>query len=82
MAWYLIYIDMERVIKLIRAFDPKKAHGCDEISISIIKINISIVEPLCLIFGIFFETGIYTYVWNKANFIPVHKKESKQSKLN
>ena len=76
-------IDREKVTKLIRALDTAKAHGCDDISISMIKIcDTSIVEPLCLIFEKCLETGIYPSMWKKANIIPVHKKESRQSKQN
>ena len=76
-------IDREKVTKLIRALDTTKAHGCDDISISMIKIcDTSIVEPLCLIFGKCLETGIYPTIWKKANIIPVHKKDSRQSKKN
>ena len=76
-------IDREKVTKLIRALDTTKAHGCDEISISMIKIcDTSIVEPLCLIFEKCLETGIYPSLWKKANIIPVHKKENRQSKQN
>ena len=44
-------IDKEKVLRLIRSLATKKAHGCDDISSSMIKIcDESIVEPLCLIF--------------------------------
>ena len=42
----------------------------------------SIVEPLCLIFENCLETGVYPSIWKKANVIPVHKKNSRQSKEN
>ena len=29
-----------------------------------------------------FETGIYPSIWKKANIDPVHKKESRQNKMN
>ena len=42
-------INREKVLRLVRSIDSKKAHGCDEISIAIIKIcDLSIVEPLAL----------------------------------
>ncbi len=76
-------IDREKVLQLIRALDSKKASGCDNISVFMIKIcDSSIVEPLCLIFEKCLETGIYPSVWKKANIIPVHKKESRQNKKN
>ena len=51
-------IDREKVLNSIRSLDTNKGHGCDDISISMIKIcHSAIVEPLCLIFEK--ETGIY-----------------------
>ena len=76
-------INREKVLKLIRSLDSKKAHGCDEISIAMIKIcDFSIVEPLCLIFEDCLETGIYPSLWKKANVIPIHKKDSRRCKTN
>ena len=76
-----LQIDKEKVLKIIRSLDTKKAHGCDEISVSMIKIcDHSIVEPLCLIFEQCLATGKYPSIWKKANVIPIHKKESRQSK--
>ena len=60
-------IDSEKVLKLIRSLDLKNVHGCDDVSIAMIKIcDASIVEPLCLIFEKCFETGIYPSVWKKS----------------
>ena len=68
-----INIDREKALQLIRTLDCKKASGCDNISVSMIKIcDISIVEPLCLIFEKCLETGTYPSIWKKANVIPVH----------
>ena len=76
-------ITREVVIQLIRSLDSKKAHGCDEISIAMIKIcDISIVEPLCLIFEECLKTGTYPSLWKKANVVPIHKKDSKSCKTN
>ena len=78
-----ITVSREKVLKLIRTLDTKKAHGCDEISVSMIKIcDSSIVDPLCMIFEKCLSTGLYPSSWKKANIIPIHKKESKQSKKN
>ena len=78
-----LVIDRGKVLRIIHALDSKKAHGCDDISISMIKMcDTSIVEPLCLIFEKCLETGVYPFIWKKANVIPVHKKNSRQSKEN
>ena len=71
------------MVKLIRALDPSKAHGCDNISIGMINIcDFTIVEPFCMIFGKCLETGQYPSTWEKANISPVHKKSSRQCKNN
>ena len=76
-----VEIDREKLVKLIQALDPSKAHGCNNISIAMSKIcDSTIVEPLCMIFEKCLETGQYPSIWKKANIIPVHKKNSRQCK--
>ena len=76
-------INRERVLKLIQALDSSKSHGCDDISVTMIKIcEDAIVEPLCMIFERCIETGIYPSSWKKANVVPIHKKGSRQCKNN
>ena len=54
------YNDRGKVLQLISALDSKNTSGCDSISISMTKIcDMSIVEPLCLIFEKCLETGSY-----------------------
>ena len=56
----------EKVLRLIRSLDTGKAHRCDEISNSMIKICYdSIVDRLCLVFEKSLETGIYPSAWKK-----------------
>ena len=53
-----ITVNKDKVLKLIRTLDTKKAHGCDEISVSMIKIcDSSIVDPLGMIFEKCLSTG-------------------------
>ena len=76
-------IRRESVLQLIRSLDSKKAHGCDETSIAMIIIcDISIAEPLCLIFEDCLRTGMYPCLWKKTNIVPIHKKESRVFKTN
>ena len=82
---FLQNVDIGRdgVLKIIRALDSKKAHGCDEVSIAMIKIcDVSIVEPLCMIYEKCLESGVYPSIWKRANIIPVHKKSSRHCKKN
>ena len=77
------HVNREKILNIIRSLDTKKAHGCDDISISMIKIcDSAIVQPLCLIFEKCLETGVYPTSWKRANIIPVHKKDSRQTKNN
>ena len=78
-----IAVNKDKILKLIRMLDTKKAHGCDGISVSMIKIcDSSIVDPLCMIFERSLATGLYPSLWKKANIIPIHKKDSRQTKKN
>ena len=78
-----VNIDTGKVLKMIRSLDPKKAHGCDEISVSMIKMcDNSVVTPSCTMFKTSIETGVYPSIWKKANIIPIHKKNNRQCKNN
>ena len=78
-----VAINKDKVLRLIRALDSEKAGRCDNISVHMIKIcDASIVAPLCFIFEKSLETGTYPSVCKKANIIPVHKKDSRQNKMN
>ena len=73
----------EKVLRIIRSLETKKAHGCDQISVAMIKMSDkSIIDPLCRIFETCLGTGIYPSQWKKASIIPVHKKCCKQNKKN
>ena len=38
----------------------------------------SVIKPLSLLFNNCLRDGVFPNDWNKANVIPVHKKEDKQ----
>ena len=78
-----VAVEREKILKIIRALDSNKAHGCDEVSIAMIKIcDSSIVEPLCMIYEECLKKEVYPSIWKRANVIPVHKKNSRQAKTN
>ena len=78
-----MHIERDKVLLLISSLDTKKSHGCDGISVAMIKIcHQSIVEPLCSIFERCLETVIYPTQWKESNLIPLHKKGCKQNKTN
>ena len=71
---------MLTMLKIIRSLDCNKAHGWDNLSISMAKIcDSGIVKPLCLIYEKKYDDR---NIWIKANVLPVHKKESRQIKKN
>ena len=68
----------EDISLIIKNLDPAKAHGCDNISIKIIKIcSESLTVPLRIIFEQSLKEGRFLEIWTKANIVPVHKKEDK-----
>ena len=55
----------------------QKAHGCDDLSINVIKIwDTEIVKPSYLIYMKCLETGRFPPNWKKANVLPIHKKKT------
>ena len=63
----------------MRLLHVNKVHGCDDISIHMIKIfDQSIVKPLSIIYQNCLNTGTFPGIWKKSNIVPVHKKGDKQ----
>ena len=71
-------IDTDTIIKLIRSLDPNKAHGCDGISMRMLKLcTTSISKPLHVLFNNCVINECFPNEWKKAN-IPVCKRGDKQ----
>ena len=69
-------IDRLKVLSLIRSLNSKKAHGCDDLSIAMLKIcDLAIVQPLSLIYEKCIESGKYPALWKKANILLIHKRK-------
>ena len=78
-----IEINHNDIVIIINKLNPKKAHGHDEISISLLKMCAKEVSiPLKLIFEKSLQSGIFPTQWKYANVQPVHKKSSRQLKEN
>ena len=74
-----VAITNEAILKIIRALDPNKAHGWDEISVRMIRISdASLFFPLSLIYENCLKNRIFPKIWKNANIVPVHEKASKQ----
>ena len=79
----IIQIDPDKIVEIILKQNPKKAHGCDNISMAMLKLcpkEISV--PLCLIFQRCVDTGRFPDFWKLANVQPIHKKNDRQIKSN
>ena len=66
------------ILPILKSLDSTKAHGCDNLSIRMIKIcNESITIPLKIIFDQSLKNGVFPEIWKRANVVPVHKKDDK-----
>ena len=73
----------EKVISIITKLNSNKAHGCDDISIRMLKLCAPVVAvPLDIIFRKCLSEGSFPSSWKLANVQPVHKKKSRQLKTN
>ena len=67
------------ILKIIRALHVNKAHGCDDISICMIKTcDQSIAKLLSIIYQNCLNTGTFPDIWKKPNIVPLHSKGVKQ----
>ena len=67
------------IAKIIKNLNPNKAHGFYMMSIRMIEIcSDSILKPLELTFKLYLENRKFPMDWEKANVIPVHKRNNKQ----
>ena len=78
-----IQIDPEKIVEIILSLNAKKAHGCDGISMAMLKLcpeEISV--PLSIIFQRCVNSGKFPDSWKLANVQPIHKKNNRQIKSN
>ena len=78
-----ITFSSDDILKIIQNLDSEKAHDFDKISIRMLKIcGPPICKPLDISFKSCLESGIFPLQWKKANVVPVHEKNGKQSPAN
>ena len=71
----VVNINEGEILSLIRAINPTKYSGPDEISgCMLLLCDESLVLPLKLFFQNILFTGIYPNIWKIANVTPIHKK--------
>ena len=67
------------ILQIIHSLNINKVHGCDDISITLLKIcNSSIVRPLSILFKNCLQSGSFSNNWKKSNVVPIHKNGDKQ----
>ena len=72
-------VTKERIIEIVQNLNIKKAHGCDGISASMLKLCAAeIAVPLLIIFNRCITSGEFPDSWKYANVQPVHKKDDRQ----
>ena len=73
----------DEILKIIKALNPHKAHGYDDISIRMIKVcDKSLLKPLIILFKNSTKSSHYPDIWKRSNIISVHKKNDKQLVIN
>ena len=59
----------QKIISIIRKLSPNKAHGCDDISIRMLKIcDTVIARPLKIIYEKCIETDRFPLLWKKSQY--------------
>ena len=68
---FSVSINEAKCISIIRKSSPNKAHGCDNISIRMLKIcDTVIARPLKIIYEKCIETDRFLLLWKKNNIVP------------
>ena len=63
---------------LLKGLNPNKSHGCDGISIRMLKLcGEGLAKPLFKIFTNCVSKKCFPDLWKKGNIIPIHKKDEK-----
>ena len=76
-----INIDADNVLKIIQSLDCNKAHGWDNLSISMAKIcDSGIVKPLCFIYEKSMMTGTFPIIGKNLTFFQYTEKRADKSR--
>ena len=78
-----IILSEKEISCVINKLNSKKAYGPDNISIPMLKLcSMEVAKPLLLIYQKCMQDGKFPSSWKYANVQPVHKKNSRQDKIN
>ena len=81
-SMYFRPITPSEVLDIVNAFDNNKSPGSDDIHPRVFKQSITfILKPLCDIFNLSLEKGIFPQNLKRAKVIPIYKK-GEHNKLN
>lgn len=76
-------INKEEIRKAVKSLKNGKAAGTDYISNEMIKVGINeLIDPLCKVFNLVFQTGNFPKVWNESYISLIHKKGDKHDPNN
>jgi len=75
-----LVISKQDVLDQLKTLDPSKAFGPDKISPRFLKEGaVHLAVPLCKLFNASLQCSVFPDIWKKANVLPLHKKDSKDT---
>ena len=78
-----VCVTKDQIVQIIHNFNTNKAHGCDGISVAMLKLcAVEVSVPLQIIFNYCIRFAMFPDSWKYSNMQPVHKKENRQFKTN
>ena len=73
-----VNLDPAKILSIIRAFDVRKVHGWNDVSVRMVKIyDESLIKTLFNIYQFSLEAGNFPINWKGGNIVCVHKKGNK-----
>ena len=73
-----INFTLRDICDLLKGLNPNKSHGCDNISIRMLKLcGEGLAKPLFKIYNNCVNKNVFPTLWKKGNVIPIHKKDEK-----
>ena len=74
-----IKFENKDTINIIISLSVGKAHGLENISIRLLKIDDSaIVEPVSILFNDSLNQSIFLDIWKRSSIYPIHQRDDKQ----
>ena len=78
-----VSVTRSQIVNIINNFNSNKVHGCDGISVVMLKLcAVEVAIPLQIIFNDCINSSLFSDSWKYANVQPIHKKDNHQTKSN